>query len=222
MFWKQVLALLQKDALIEWRNRTSINGLLLYMSATIFVSYLALQTKNGLIVPATWNAIYWIILTSLSVNTSLKSFATEPQERNFTYFFLFSAQSIISAKIIYNAALVGFVSVLGLFIYFFVMGNPVVDVWLFIVVVVVGAMGMAVAMTLTAAISVQASQNQSLMPVLSMPVSIPTMLLSIKASQNAMEGMLYSQTYNYLMAIGAMAVISAVLSYILFPILWRE
>ncbi len=218
----QIAALLRKDFAIEWRNRTSLNGLLLYMASTIFVAYLALQTKSGQVSPTTWNAVFWIILTFLSVNSSLKSFSTEPQERNLTYYFLVSAQALILSKMLYNAVLVSLVAFLGLLAYSTLLGNPVEDWWLYLAVVLVGSVGLSFSMTLTAAIAAQVSQNQTLMPILSLPVSIPALLLSIKASQNAMQAMLYSQTYGYLWSLGAVVAVLAAVSYVLFPLIWGE
>jgi heme exporter protein B len=220
-FW-QILALLKKDWLIEWKNRSALNGLLLYTLSTVFVCYLALKSRSGAISPTTWNAVFWIIVTFLSLSASVKSFATEAQERNLTYFFLVSPQSIIVSKIIYNSLLVGFVSLFGLAFYALVLGNPVVDLPVFGLVVGLGSMSLAVSMTLTSAIAAQATNSQSLMPILSLPICIPSMLISIKASKNALEGMLYSQTYNFLTGLVALILMLSVLSYVLFPVLWKE
>ena len=51
---KEIIALIKKDLLLEWRQRYAINGVLLHVVSMIFVVFLSLKIMNA----PTWNAIY--------------------------------------------------------------------------------------------------------------------------------------------------------------------
>ena len=61
----KVLALLQKDILIELRQKHTFYGILLYIAATIFVIYLSMAEEPDAQV---WNSLFWIIQLFVCVN----------------------------------------------------------------------------------------------------------------------------------------------------------
>jgi heme exporter protein B len=72
------------------------------------------------------------------------------------------------------------------------------------------------------AIASKAGNNGTLMAILSFPVIIPVILLLIRLSKNAMEGISRSFSYGsmgVLLAINAIVIATALL---LFPYLWRD
>ena len=54
----EVKHLIAKDIRQEWRQRYAINGILLYVVAAVFVTYLSVKLNDK---PA-WNAVFWIII----------------------------------------------------------------------------------------------------------------------------------------------------------------
>ena len=67
-------ALLAKELLLEFRQKSTIGGVLVYVVGTIFVS--ALCFKGQLDKP-TWNALFWVITLFTSITISGKSFLKE-------------------------------------------------------------------------------------------------------------------------------------------------
>ena len=61
---KQIWTLFRKDLLLEIRQQYAFYGVLLYVGATIFVLYMAIDN------PATaiWNGLFWIIQLFISIN----------------------------------------------------------------------------------------------------------------------------------------------------------
>jgi heme exporter protein B len=60
------------------------------------------------------------------------------------------------------------------------------------------------------------------MPILSFPIIIPFLLILIKTSKKAMDGIDISLMYTDLMLLVLMNLLVATMAYVLFPFLWKE
>lgn len=217
-FWVQVQQLIKKDWLLELRSKYAINGILLYVVSTIFVCYQVFQSLD----PKTWNALYWIIMLFAAINASSKSFTQENHARNQYYYTLVSARAVILAKIIYNIILMLALAILAFLVYSTIFSSPVQDVFLFFSAVVLGGMSFATVFTMVSGISAKAGNNVTLMSILSFPIIIPLLIVLIKLSSNAMDGLARSESIPELFVLIAINVISITISLLLFPYLWRE
>lgn len=219
---KAIWALLSKDILLEWRQRYALNGMLLYVVSTVFVAYMSFKLKVANIEPITWNTLFWIILLFTAVNAITKSFTQERSGRLIYYYTLVSPQAVISAKIIYNTLMLIVLGMIGLLIYLTMMGNPVQDMPLYIFSVVLGATGFSATLTLVAGIASKADNTATLMAVLSFPILLPMLLMLMRLSKNAMDGLALSASYDEMLTVLAIDAIVIALSYLLFPYLWRS
>ncbi|MFC5270514.1 heme exporter protein CcmB [Adhaeribacter terreus] len=218
---KEVIYLVQKDFILEWRQKYAFNGMLLYVGSTVFICYLSFSMRfSGLQVPV-WNALYWIILLFTAVNAISKSFTQENRGRLLYFYSLVSPQGVILAKIAYNAALMLVLALLCFLFYAVIIGNPVQDVTMFLVSILLGALGFATSLTLVSGIAAKAANSSALMAVLSFPVIAPMLLMLMKLSKNAIDGLDRSANLDELAVLGAINVIVIATSYILFPFLWR-
>ena len=214
--------LVKKEMQMEWRQRYAIHGLLLYLASTIFVCYLSFKAKQQVINPITWNTLFWIILLFIAINAIGKSFTQESSQRNLFYFTLVSPEAVIFSKIIYNSLVMIGVSFIGILFYSWVMGNPVGNMPLYLLSIVLGSIGLASTLSLMAGIAAQAENSATLMAVLSFPIIIPLLLLLLKLSKSAMDGISIQENWDEIAILGALNTIVVVLSGILFPYIWRH
>jgi heme exporter protein B len=128
---------------------------------------------------------------------------------------------LIGARIIYNTALMLVLGLLGYALYALVLGNPVEDPWYFLLTVVLAAIGFSATFTMISAIASKAGNNQTLMAILGFPVILPVLLIVIKLSKNAMDGLARSASNDELLTLLAINVLVGALSFLLFPYLWR-
>jgi heme exporter protein B len=219
---KEILALINKEITLEWRQKYAFNGILLYLGCTVFVCYLSFAVKGNNLTPSTWNALFWIIILFTSVNAIAKSFIQERSARNIYYYTLTSPTGIILSKILYNSVLMIALSLLGFLFYSLVLGNPVQDKTLFVWNIALGALGFSTTLTMISGIASKANNSSSLMAILSIPVIIPMLLLLIKISKNAIDGLDRSVSMDDLLILGSVNVLIGAISYILFPYLWRS
>lgn len=215
---KQIKFLLLKEITLEWRSKYTFSGLLLYVVSTIFVCYLSFRQ----IAPTTWNALFWIIILFVSVNAVSKGFVHEGQSRQLYYYVLASPQAIILSKIIYHALLLLLLTTIALIFYVLVFNNPLGDPLLYLVSVLLGSLSFASVLTMISGIAAKANNSGTLMAILSFPVILPLLMVLIKLSKNAMDGLDRGVSYK---EIGVLVVINLIVvtaSLLLFPYLWRD
>jgi heme exporter protein B len=218
MLFQQVKFLIAKEIKLEMRNKYALGGILLYVVSTVFVSYLSFKQ---IINPATWNALFWIILLFASINGVAKSFINETRGRLLYLYTLVSPQAVILSKIAYNLVLLSVISGLCLFVYTLFVGNIIQDLPLFLVTLFLGSFGFSSLLTMVSAIASKTSNNFTLMAILSFPIMMPLLMVLIKLSKNAIDGLDLWDT-NSLLILLFLNVIIIALSYLLFRYLWRD
>jgi heme exporter protein B len=114
------------------------------------------------------------------------------------------------------------ITLAGYFIYSLLIGNLVQDQPYFFLALVLGASGFSSILTLVAAIAAKTRQNSTLMAILSFPVVIPMLIVLIRFSKNAVDGLDHSIQSPYIFALLSINLIVVALAYMLFPFLWRD
>lgn len=219
---KEVKILVQKEIVLEWRQRYALNGMILYIVSAVMICYMSFNLKKAQLNEVTWNALFWIILLFTAVNAIAKSFMQEKKGRLLYYYTLISPQGIIISKIIYNVLLMLALSAIGFTAYSVVLQNPVQDLPLFLTGLLLGSIGFSTTLTMVSGIASKANNNTTLMAVLSFPVIIPMLLMLIKVSKNAIDGLDRSVSVDEILTLLAINLIVITVSYILFPYLWRS
>jgi len=222
----QTIHLLKKEILLEWRSKYAFNGVLLYVVSTVFVCYIAFNLNPGFTgtkgYPIIWNVLFWIIMLFASVNAIAKSFMQESKARLLYYYSVASPQAIILSKTIYNILLMSLLSVLALLVYMLFFTNTLGDPLYYFLTVLLGSISFSTVFTMISAIASKAGNNGTLMAILSFPVIIPVILVLIRLSKNAMDGLLRSVSYGDIGVLLAINVIVLTTALILFPFLWRD
>jgi heme exporter protein B len=219
---KEIKTLIWKEIALEWRQRYALSGMLLYVISTVFVCYLSFNLKRNFLTPIVWNTLLWIILLFTAVNAIAKSFAQERYGRLLYYYTLCSPQAIIISKILYNCLLMLVLAGIGFGFYVFVMGNPVADLVFYLVSIGLGSVGFASVLTLVAGIASKADNSSTLMAVLSFPIILPMLLMTIRLAKNALDGLDRGVSLDEISTLLAIDAIVIALSYLLFPYLWRS
>jgi heme exporter protein B len=219
---KEIKALIDKEIRLELRQKYALNGMILYVVSTIYVCYLSFRLKSNQIDKITWNTLFWIILLFTATNAIAKSFTQERFGRLLYYYTLANPVAIIISKILYNTLLMLVLALVGFGVYAVVMGNPVGDIGMYLLSIVLGAIGFASSLSMVAGIASKAENNATLMAILSFPIIIPMLIMLLKISKNALDGLDRGSSLDEVLTLLAIDVIVFVLSVILFPYLWRS
>jgi heme exporter protein B len=224
--FNQTMYLLKKEILLEWRSKYAFNGVLLYVVSTVFICYISFNLNPGFTgtkgYPIVWNVLFWIIILFASVNAIAKSFMQESKSRLLYYYSIASPHAIILSKTIYNILLMSLLSGLALPIYMVFFNNTIGDPLYYFLTVLLGSISFSTVFTMISAIASKAGNNGTLMAILSFPVIIPVILLLIKLSKSAMDGIDRGLSAGNIGVLFAINVIVITTSLILFPFLWRD
>ena len=215
----QISTLIKKEFTLEWRTKSSIAGMVVYILSSIFISYLSFKQVVDV---ATWNALFWLLILFAAVNAVAKSFLAESRGVQLFYYTFLNPQSVILAKIIYNGCLLFVLALITLLTYSLFLGNPVENNLLFLISVLLGCFGLSSILTMISAIASKAGQQSTFMAILGFPVLLPLLILLIKLSKNAIDGIDMSVNYQYIVLLSALNLMIPALAFILFPYLWRE
>ncbi len=219
---QETWALVKKEVLIELRMKYAVSGMILYLVSSIFLGYITFSLGKASLNVPTWNVLFWVIMLFVATNSTAKSFVQESKGLLLYYYSIASPLSIILSKIIFNCMLMLFLMVFGFVIYSLLLGNIVADIPLFLLNLCVGAIGFSCTFTMISSIASKASNSGTLMAILGFPIIIPMLLLLIKISKFAIEGLDRSTVYDELTLLLAIIIIAISTSIILFPYLWRS
>ena len=214
--------LVKKEILIEWRMKYALSGMILYLLSSVFLGYITFNMGRVQISVTTWNVLFWIIMLFVATNSTAKSFIQERKEELLYYYTIASPQSIIISKILFNCLLMSFLVLAGFVIYAVLLGNPVDDLGLFLFNLLLGSIGFSTSFTMISSIASKASNSGTLMAVLGFPIIIPMLLLLVKISKNAIDGLDKRASFDEITTLLAIIIIAISTSILLFPYLWRS
>lgn len=221
-------ALIKKEFLLEFRQKSTLGGVLVYITGTIFIT--AICFKGRRLDVATWNSLFWVITLFTSVNISGKSFLKETGGQALFNYLHYSPQKFIVAKMIYNMIfmlVLSFITFL-FFNFFIAVAKPegesgIGNMGLFMIVLTLASTGLAGILSLMSAIAAKANGGFALMSILSFPVVLPLIIVVIRLSKQAIDGIEWAGVgFNFIMILLALNVLTAALSFLLFPYLWRD
>lgn len=214
---RQILTLFRKDLLLEIRQQYSFYGIILYVGATIFVLYMAIDEPESKV----WNGLFWVIQLFICINAVAKSFLQESKGRMLYFYSIASPGNFMLAKLLFNSVLMLAMSLLSLFLFSLFLGNPMQKMGQFIGLVLLGGWSLSLVFTFLAAIAAKAQQNAAIMAVLGFPIIIPQLLLLMQLSNAAFAPLLTISAETVLLLI-ALDFLVILLAVILFPYLWKD
>jgi heme exporter protein B len=202
---------------LEIRQQYSFYGVILYIGATIFVLFMAMDAPESRV----WNGLFWVIQLFICINAVAKSFLQESRGRMLYYQVITSPQNFVLSKLLFNSLLMLVMSGLSLLLFTLFLGNPVEKFSTFIGLVFLGGWGLSLVFSFLAAIAAKAQQNAAIMAILGFPLIIPQLIMLMKISNSvfSQSGPAIGGTVLLLMVMNFLIII---LSIILFPFLWKD
>ena len=199
------------------RQQYSFYGILLYIGATVFVLFMAIDEPESKV----WNGLFWVIQLFICINAVAKSFLQESKARMLYFYSIASPTAFVLAKLLFNSLLMLVMSLLSLLLFTLFFDNPIQKAGSFIGLVLLGGWSLSLVFTFLAAIAAKAQQNAAIMAVLGFPLIIPQLILLMKLSNAAFNPILTIPATTILL-LAAMDVMVILLAVILFPFLWKD
>lgn len=215
----EILAMIRKELLIEWKQKYAFNGLMLYVASMVIVIALSFGQILG---PIAWNVLYWIMILFASINAVGKSFLAEEAGQQKYVYSLAHPSAIILGKMIYNLLLLLLVAILTMGLFVLIGNIEIGSPGKLMALAAAGSAALAANLTLVAAVASKAENRSTLLAVLSFPIIIPVLMLLIRLSAEAIAPTGKGLDLDSLFFLIGITVVLAVLSVILFPFVWRD
>lgn len=212
------VALVRKDLLLEWRQKYTLYGVVLYIGSTVFAVYMMAGRPEA----AVWNALFWLTQLFVVVNSVARSFLQEPPQRFRYYYTLVKPEAFLLAKILYSVVLQTLMTGVSLLLFYLLLGLPIVQVGLFCGIAALGSLSLSVVFTFLSAIAARAGQNAALMAILGFPLITPILLMLSKLAGKALSEVYVSGWWTLAGVLLGLDALIVVLGLILFPFLWQE
>jgi heme exporter protein B len=213
-----VFTLIHKDLLLEWRQKHTFYGVLLYVGATVFMVYMMSGQPDAKV----WNALFWITQLFIAVNSVAKSFLQEHPNRFRYYFTIVPPVQFLVAKMVYSTFLMLTVSGISLLLFNIMLGAPLKQVGVFIAVTAIGSVSLSVIFTFLSAIAARAQNNAALMAILGFPLVTPILMILSKLAVKAIVPVYVPGWWKLMLVLSALDILIIILGIILFPFLWQE
>ena len=204
--------------MMEWRQKHTLFGVLLYVGATVFVVYM----MSGQPEARTWNALFWLTQLFVAVNSVAKSFLQEHPTRFRYYFTLVRPATFMLAKMTYSIVLMLIMSLVSLLLYYLMLGWPLEQGGLFVVITMAGSISLSAVFTFLSAIAARAQQNSALMAILGFPLVTPVLMILSRLALKALTPVYMPDWWGLALVLLALDALVVLLGVILFPFLWQE
>src|ERR1700749_1156912 len=137
--FRHIITLFKKDLLLEVRQQYSFYGILLYIGATVFVLFMAIDEPETRV----WNGLFWVIQLFICINAVAKSFLQESKGRMLYFYSIASPRDFVLAKLLFNSLLMLVMSLLSFILFALFLGNPVEKLATFTGLVLLGGWGLS-------------------------------------------------------------------------------
>ena len=193
-------------------------GILVQVLASVFIVYLSIPALN---IPIQ-NGLFWIILIFSSLNAITKGFIAEPVALQNYMQQLVPPYVIISARLIFNWLLVIIITlIIGFFFNLFIHGFVGFSLN-YISIVLLSNIGISSTFTLMSALVRKLSNAYLIIPVISLPITIPILTIGLNASKKAMDDLAFIAFQKDIVLLIAICLFTVVMTVILYGILDRN
>lgn len=204
------------------KQKHFISSIVLYIVSTIFVCSLSF---TSIAETSIWNGLFWIIILFSLTNAISKSFINENSDKQIFLYTLINPRVLILGKIIYNLLLSIILVLISFFVFnFFIQSEGLenLNYFLFLIAVVLGSTSISSTLTMVSAIASKTNNNIGILSILAFPILIPSLLLSIQFTNLAILGGNTDMAAQYIIFLSLINLLIIILSFLLFPYLWRE
>ncbi len=215
---RQIYSVFCQELKLDFRDITSIGSVLLFMVGATFISLKSFITLHGV----GWVALYWILLLFSMLNLVMQSFKASRSSSRIAQYVYCSALSIVVGKWCYHLFYILFSGLLLFLLMSVFFGSPIQDFSLFGISLLLGSIGLCTLFTVVALITSLVPQAHLLTSILSLPLSLPYVLLCIKITIVSSGLIADTSIWSDITYLASLTLFAAGLGLLLLPTLWKS
>jgi heme exporter protein B len=217
--FRRIYSNIKKDFIIEFRNRYAV-GITLSFSVITTLA-ISLSYGGAAVPPRMLSVLLWLIMYFSAMNAASHVFIREEEENTSLVLRLFSSPDVILAsKLIYNTAVLFALQLMITALYVFFMNVNIVSVPSFIAISAFGGLAISSSSTILSAMVARAGARGPLLTVISFPVTLPVLWVSINATARSLENTTFALESAAFLA--AYSGIIITMSFALFGYIWID
>lgn len=190
-FFKQVVAILRKDIIMELRTKEMITSMFLFVMLTMVIFNYAFRAETTDLT-AFGGGLLWLAFLFTSMLGLNRSFVHEKDEGCLDGLLLSPADRpvIYLGKMLGNLIFLSLVEIvtIPIFSIFFIKTNYMDRIGLFIVAIILSNLGIAAVGTLLSTISINTKTRDLMLPILFLPIIIPVLIAAVSSTGLIMAG----------------------------------
>ncbi len=216
------LTIFIKDFRSELRTRYALNALIMFVITTLAIILFAVANETPSIEISA--GILWIVIFFSAMSGMARTFVSEEERGTvMTLHLIAKPSTIFFGKLLFNLILLFLMNIFTVVLYIILIPSFIVqNASIFILTVVLGTIGLSAASTIIAAIIAKSNTKGTLYPVLSFPILLPLLMIVIKSTKSALEGVEFAKAMGDFQVMIAYFVVITAVSYLLFDYVWKD
>ncbi len=215
---KAIINTVKFNLLAEWKSKFSILSVFIYIFISILITFLSLP---GIDKPL-FASVFWIVMIFTTLQGISKSFINM-RKGHFAYWHqIVTPFQFLASKLISNAILMFIFTIFCSILFRIIHGNIIDDNFAFLITALITGFGIASIFTISSSIAVKTDNAGMLLPVLTFPLTVPIILIGLKASKKAVDGLGF---FTILPEIGLLLLLSLLitgLGLLLIKFVWKD
>ncbi|MBN1350517.1 heme exporter protein CcmB [candidate division KSB1 bacterium] len=223
-YLSEAIAIWLRDLRGEFRTRFALNAIFMFAITTLITvsfaigAYSIAEAERSFL----YSVLLWIILLFSALSGIAHSFVKEAEAGTIDTLKLSARpNAIFLGKLFFNLTLLIFIELLIVPLFIILMKFPIQCPGYFSLMMLTGGLSLGSGTTLVAAMITRASVKGALFSVLSFPLLLPLVIISIKGCERASQGVDLAGWSEVKIAL-AYLILMTVASFFLFPIIWEE
>ncbi|MGB1038677.1 MAG: heme exporter protein CcmB [Bacteroidia bacterium] len=218
VLFKQIKQLFLKELKMELKNKYALWSLVLLLVVSVFIIYTIQKQATD----KTWHSLFYVVLIFGVVQNIGRSFLMENKGSLLYYKFLVDSRAIIVSKILYQFLVNAFFLVVLTALMNFWLPQTITHFWQYFVTALLFTLCNSAVFTFNSALALGAKNSSLVAMILSLPLLIPSLLVSLKAASRSLSPIGNQVFWQDWSVLGLLLVMQLVLSVVLFKYVWDE
>ena len=213
-----MLFLVKSEIRTEFRRSYSIYGVLLFVVAAAYISYVLIGSASSQM----WLAIFWLVVIFSAVQAVTSSFFHSPDSHVNYLKTVVRPEAFIMSKVAYNSIYLLLIIVLSILLLSLWLDQQLANTIRIGLPAFIVGVGLTGIISLSSEISRTSGNRSTLVAILSLPLLVPLLSLAGNVSTKLIQGLSIFSIWKELLFLVLIDVLILVLSVILVPFLWRK
>ncbi len=216
------LTIFIKDFRSELRTRYALNALIMFVITTLAIILFAVANETPSIEISA--GILWIVIFFSAMSGMARTFVSEEERGTvMTLHLIAKPSTVFFGKLFFNLILLFLMNIFTVVLYLILIPSFIIKSYdIFLLTVFLGTIGLSAASTIIAAIIAKSNTKGTLYPVLSFPILLPLLMIVIKSTKSALEGIEIAKAMGDFQVMIAYFVVITAISYLLFDYVWKD